>query len=222
MKHTKYLFFLLALTVPASTALAQTTVEPTSKSLPDEDRISAARGRYASTADGSQLDSDRKILAQFPRRGPGPPVPLHRGYPRRESYQSPWMDRGSPGHALIGAAIGFGIGAAVGAAGSAHNKTSVGSGAICGGALLGLIGGALGASLNGPHHFAHRRTVYPPSSPEDEEAARNADSQGRGSHDNENGSERSVSAQVTPLNKGTSVEAVDQKFATDASGPINW
>ena len=222
MEYTKYFPFLLALILQASAALAQAGVGPASTTAADSDGISAARTQYASTADSSRQDNDRKILAQFPRRGPARPFPPFRGYRPRESYQSPWMDRGDGGHALIGAAIGFGIGAAIGAAGSAHNKTSVGGGAIFGGALFGLIGGALGASLGGPHHFAHRRTVYPPSSPEDEEAARNAASQGRGSHNNEHGSERLVSSRVTPSNRVTSVEALDQKFAGNASGPVNW
>ncbi len=167
MKHTRKHSFLPALVLLASVALAQTRDSLKEDSNSAEDSISVARSQYTQTSNSSP-EADNTTLAQLPPGGPARPFPARRGYPRG-TYQTPWMEHGNPGHALIGAAIGVGVGAALGAIGSAHQGEPAGPGAIIGGALFGFIGGAIGAAHGGPHMFAHRRRVYRPSSPEDDE-----------------------------------------------------
>jgi hypothetical protein len=174
MRHTKHIHLLLASVLFVSGAAAQTGDSQVADSASREDSISAARSRYTQTADSSP-DTNNTTLAQLPRGGPGRPFPPQRGYPRRGSYQTPWMDHGNAAHALIGAAIGFGIGAAIGVDKSTRNGTPVGAGVMIGGGLFGLIGGAIGSGIGGfpggRYAFGHRRRAYPQSSPEDEEEA---------------------------------------------------
>ncbi len=159
----------------ASAASGQTNDSQRENGAAGSDQVAAARSQYDGPTDVLHDGGDRAILAQFPRRGPGPPFPPGRGYARRENYQTPWMDHGDAGHAAIGAAIGFGIGAAVGALGGIHNHTPIGDGVVLGGSLFALIGGAIGASHGGPHYFAHHRRSYRPSWSDDDEK-RNAQS----------------------------------------------
>jgi hypothetical protein len=124
MKHTErtpLLILLLALLIPVSSALAQITDDQNvaEKSSPGNDPISAARSSYTSNAklEGTPRGADDPLdlnLAQLPRNPPAPPPRPPRGY-APESYQTHWMDHGSPRHALIGALIGFGVGAALAA-----------------------------------------------------------------------------------------------------------
>ncbi len=167
MAYTKQIHLLLASVLLASGALAQTRDGQAANSAPGADEVSAARSHYTRTADLSPDANDGKTLAQFSRRRPGPPFPPH-GYPRG-TYQTPWMEHGNAGHAVIGAAIGFGVGAALGAISNGHKGTPVGAGAIVGGALFGFIGGAIGAAHGGPHPFARRGRVFRPSWPEEDE-----------------------------------------------------
>jgi hypothetical protein len=126
-------------------------------------------------------DDDRTILAQFPRRGPGPSFPPHSGYSPRENYQTPWLNHGDAGHTVIGAAIGFGIGAALGGIGSARNHTPIGDGVLLGGSLCALIGGAIGASHGSPYYFAHHHRIHPPwSGGNDQSTAQSGSNKGRG------------------------------------------
>ena len=106
-------------------------------------------------------DNDSKTLAQLPRRGSGMPLP-HRGYPQPESYRSRWMDRGSAGHAVIGAAIGFTLGAILGAKANKNPQpgTTAGVVVIFGG-FGALIGGFIGGAHAGSYPFAHQRGIYP-------------------------------------------------------------
>jgi len=173
MKLTRKFCFLLAPVLSASIVFAQTRDAGEAKSGPESDQISAARSQYTRTTgispDANPDAKDDNTLAQFPRARPGMPFPPQRGY-APGSYQTPWMDHGSAGHVLIGAAIGFGIGAALGARNSAQNGTPVSGGILIGGGLFGFIGGCVGAAVGsfhgGPYPFAHRRP-YRPSSPKD-------------------------------------------------------
>jgi hypothetical protein len=161
MKHTKYVPFLLALLLAASTAFAQTE-DPRASAPPQEGaEISAARSPYTQTADISHEDNDSKTLAQLPRRGSGMPLP-HRGYPQPESYRSRWMDRGSAGHAVIGAAIGFTLGAILGAKANKNPQPGTTAGAVViFGGFGALIGGFIGGAHAGSYPFAHQRGIYP-------------------------------------------------------------
>jgi hypothetical protein len=204
MKHTKHVHILLASILLASVAFAQTTDLPAASNSSGGDEIATARSRYEKTTDVLHADDDGRTLAQFPRRGPGPPFPSQHRYPRgRENYQTSWMDHGDAGHTLIGAAIGFGIGAALGATNGARNHTSIGDGVIIGGSLVGLIGAAIGASHGRPYFFARHRRSYPRSwqnddKDKDEEADRTADSPDfHDSHAKQNPVGRIVSAGTT-------------------------
>jgi hypothetical protein len=209
MKPTKFfsfLPFLLASLLLAPSVMAQMTEDrrpetETEKDTRRIDDISAARSRYTETPEVSPDANDNNILAQLPRRGPGMPFPSRRGYPRG-SYQTPWMNHGGAGHAVIGAAIGFGVGAALGAISNAHQGTPVGAGAIVGGALFGFIGGAIGAAHGGPHPFARRGRAYRPSWPEDDEESHLR------SHPKDGLAEQSVSARFVSPSQPAGVEAM--------------
>jgi hypothetical protein len=170
MTHTRKLSLLLAPVLLASVVFAQTRDNAEANASRD-DAVSAARSRYVQTSEISP-ETDHKTLAQLHRGGPARPFPPHRGYPRG-TYQTPWMDHGSAGHVLIGAAVGFGVGAALGAQNSARNGTPVAGGILIGGGLLGFLGGCAGKAVGDLQgiHFAptHRRRTYWPSGPEDDE-----------------------------------------------------
>jgi hypothetical protein len=175
MKLTRKFCFLLAPVLSASVVFAQTRDEGATSTSSGSDQVSAARTQYTRTTgispDANPDAKDDNTLAQFPRARPGMPFPPPGGYPRG-SYQTQWMDHGSAGHVLIGAAIGFGIGAALGARSSAQNGTPVSGGILIGGGIFGFIGGCVGAAVGsfhgGPYPFAHRRP-YRPSSPRDDD-----------------------------------------------------
>ena len=172
MKHTKHIYLLLASVLVASSAFAQTSNRQAASTAPAEDAIAAARSQYTPSAALSTDASDGETLAQFSRRRPGTPFPPQHGY-RWGSGQTSWMNHGSPGHILIGAAIGFGVGAALGAHQSVRNGTPVSGGIIIGGGLFGFLGGCVGqavATFPGLHYSsAHRRRDYQPSWPEEDE-----------------------------------------------------
>jgi hypothetical protein len=174
MRKTKHTPLLLASLLMASVTFAQTKDEQRADPAP-ADVISAARSRYIQTA-GISPDADNRVVAQFQRGAPPRPFPVQHGY-TRGSYQTPWVDHGSAGHILIGAAIGFGVGAALGAKQSAQNGTPVSGGIVLGGALFGLLGGCVGRAvgdLQGLHYWsAHSRRVYRPSWPEDDVESKN-------------------------------------------------
>lgn len=164
MTHTRNFSLLLAPVLLVSVAFAQT------KDLRAENRadeVMAARSRYTQTAENSPATGNGAALAQLRRGRLRQPLPP-RGYPRG-TYQTPWMEHGNAAHAAIGAAIGFGIGATLGAINSEHRGTPVSGGVLIGGGLFGFIGGAIGAVHGGPHLFTHRRGVYGPSGPHDDE-----------------------------------------------------
>jgi hypothetical protein len=162
MKHLRIFSTLLMLLVLASVVFAQARDDRQPETASTSDEIPAARSQYAVGIWPNAMPDakDDNTLAQFPRARPGMQFPHQRGY-SRGSYETPWMDHGSAGHVLIGAAIGFGIGAALGAKNSAQNGTTVSGGIMIGGGLFGLIGGcvggAIGSSYGGRHPFAHRR-----------------------------------------------------------------
>ncbi len=198
MRHTHKSSLFLASILLASAALAQTNNSVDADALPERDSIADARTRYAQTLNVQQDGSNDGTLARFsqPGRFPRP------GYPRQQSYRTPWTDHGNARHVLIGAAIGFGIGAALGASHSAHNGTPVSGGVLIGGGIFGFIGGAIGSGFGGSYSFAHRGRGFPmPGTEEDEEA-------NRGSHPGVSGSKSSSaarSASVTPPSHGRSV-----------------
>ena len=163
MRHTKHLPLLLAPVLMASVTFAQTQNrdgQPVDSGQA-ENAISAARSPYTQTV-GTSSGADDTTVAQLHRGEPGRPFPPQRGYPR-PTYQRQWTDHGNAGHILVGAAIGFGIGAALGASNSARNGTPVSGGIILGGGLFGFLGGCIGATVGGPHLFAHRRGLTRPS-----------------------------------------------------------
>jgi hypothetical protein len=188
-RHASFLSFLLASLVLASMALAQTTEArqtETEKDLRSGDTISAARSPYTQNAkaEGASRDAgDAMLLAQRFQPRPMPPFRPQRGYPQG-SYRTPWMDHGSAGHALIGAAIGFGLGGALGAAANRdhHSGATAGAVVLCGG-LGALIGGAIGGSHGGGFAFTHHRRIYRPSGREGEESDLNAHLTGSHSED---------------------------------------
>lgn len=169
MKPTKHIPLLLASVLLASVTFAQTRDGRAADTAPEE--ISVARSHYTQTPD-TTLGTENTTLAQRTRGGPGRPFPPQQGYPR-PTYQARWTDHGNAGHILIGAAIGFGIGAALGANNSARNGTPVSGGIIFGGGIFGFLGGCVGKAVGDLQgiHFAstHRRRIYRPSSPEDDE-----------------------------------------------------
>jgi hypothetical protein len=213
MKHTRKYYFLLALVLLASVALAQTRDSLEADKISAEDSISAARSKYAQTSNSSP-DADNPTLAQVPRRRPARPFPARRGYPRG-TYQTPWMEHGNPGHALIGAGIGIGVGAALGAVSNANKGAPVGAGAIVGGALFGCIGGAIGAAHGGPHMFAHRGRVYRPSWPDDDEES-HLRFPSKDSH-----AEQSVLARPASPSQPTGVEAMAPSSSGTRTVPGN-
>jgi hypothetical protein len=158
----------------ASVALAQTTADQrTQEDTRNSNSIAAARSQYIQNSEISP-DANKTTLAQLRQGGPGRPFPAQHGYPR-PTNQTPWMDHGSAGHILIGAAIGFGIGAAIGANNSARNGTPVSGGILIGGGLFGFLGGCVGKAVGDLQglHFAsvRRRRTYRPSGPEDDEVS---------------------------------------------------
>lgn len=195
----------------ASVTFAQTRDSRVVNSALGPDGVSAARSQYIQTAEIPGDSNDGKVLAQFPRRGPGTPFPARRGYPGGR-YRTPWVGHGNAGHILIGAAIGFGVGAALGANQSAHNRTPVAGGIIVGGGLLGFIGGCVGKAvgdLHGLHYSpAYRRRTYRPSGPEDDEQS------DLRSHSKDARLERSVSA----ISSGIAASA-SQLAGAEASAP---
>lgn len=186
MKLTRKSSILLAPALLASVVFAQIRDERAGDNLSGGNEISAARSPYTTDISPDEKPDPRggKTLAQLPRTRPGMQFPPQRGYPRG-NYQTPWMDHGSAGHVLIGAAIGFGVGAALGAKNSAQNGTPVSGGIIIGGGLFGLIGGcvggAIGSSYGGLHPFEHR-SRYRPSwpRPDDDEKSNFRSSSKRG------------------------------------------
>jgi hypothetical protein len=164
MRYPRVIPSLLASLLTVSSASAQTSDAPTANNLNAGSEIAAARSQYSQTPEISPDANHDTIVAQLARRGPGRPFPPQRGYPRG-TYQTPWMEHGNAGHALVGAAIGFGVGAAIGACGSDRSGTTLGGRVIIGGTILAVIGGAIG----GAHPWPHARRAYRPSWPEDDE-----------------------------------------------------
>jgi hypothetical protein len=186
-KHVSFLPFLLAFTISASSALAQTAENRETdhgEERSSRDPISVVRSPYTTNACARDIsgDSDNGIrLAQLSRSGLMHRSPSHHGYSRR-NYQTPWMDHGNAGHALIGAAIGFGLGAAFGVAANAdHHSGTNGAAVLIFGGLSALVGGAIGGAHGGPFAFAHHRKISRPpwtTDEEEEESRINADSAG--------------------------------------------
>ncbi len=167
-KHIPFLPFLLASLLVASGALAQAAQERQTETEREPARniaISAARSPYIQNAEADSIfpDADSgSTLAQLSRSRPSRPFPSRRGYPRG-GYQSPWMDHGNAGHAVIGAVIGFGLGAAVGAkANTSPYPGTTARAVVLFGSFGALIGAAVGAAHGGPYPFAHHRRSHPP------------------------------------------------------------
>jgi hypothetical protein len=203
-----------------SIAFAQTKDERGADTVSTSDEISAARSQYSTSIspDAEPDAKDDNTLAQFPRARPGMQFPHQRGY-SRGSYQAPWMDHGSAGHVLIGAAIGFGIGAALGARNSAQNGTPVSGGIMIGGGIFGLIGGcvggAIGSSYGGLPPFAHRRRHRRSWSWPDEDEESNIRSQSSSGH-----AERShPTDEVVATTPPTSATPPDSSPAQDFAKP---
>src|ERR1700722_14626952 len=103
----------------------------------------------------AQQSGENKIIsqaAQFPRspRGPMPP-------PRGRAYPSAFAPR-PPALSPLGALIGFGAGAALGATASGDQTTRGRvAGALIGGSLCALIGGAIGHAFSAVGYNFHAR-----------------------------------------------------------------
>src|ERR1700722_14562168 len=105
--------------------------------------------------ESTQQSGENKIITQaapFPRspRGPMPP-------PRGRAYPSAFAPR-PPALSPLGALIGFGAGAALGATASGDQTTRGRvAGALIGGSLCALIGGAIGHAFSAVgHNFRDR------------------------------------------------------------------
>jgi hypothetical protein len=196
MRYPRMIPSLLASLLIVSSAAAQTSDAPPANNLNAGNEIAAARSQYSQTPEISPDANHDTIVAQLPRRGPGRPFPPQRGYPRG-TYQTPWMEHGNAGHALVGAAIGFGVGAAIGACGSDRSGTTLGGRVIIGGTILAVIGGAIG----GAHPWPHARRAYRRSWPEDDE-----ESDVR-SHSKERDAGQSVSTRQVFPRQSTGIEA---------------
>ena len=195
MTHTRKSSFLLASVLLASVAFGQTRDSGAANSAAGDEGISAARNQYTQTAEVSP-DAKDDTVAQLARRGPRTPFPPQRGYPRG-TYQTPWMEHGNAGPAVIGAVIGFGVGAAIGACGSDRSGTTLGGRVIIGGTILAVIGGAIG----GAHPWPHARRAYRPSWPEDDQESHLR------SHSKERDAGQSVSARQALPRRSTGIEA---------------
>ena len=157
MRQTKHIPFLLALVLLASVTLAQSKDGQGADSAPGEKAISEARSQYINTADISPADS--KTLSQVPGRGPAMPFPRQSGYPRG-TYGTPWMDHGSAGHVLVGAAIGFGLGALVGVKANKDPHPGATGAAVV---IFGGFGALMGGLIGGSHPLLHAHRGSRPS-----------------------------------------------------------
>jgi hypothetical protein len=187
MKNLQALSPLLTSLLLASMALAQAgglPDAPTPQDSASEQRSAHAPTRHAPTteapshqaADPAAQSTGNEIITQaapFPRatRRPTPP-------PRGRAYPSAFAAPRPPALSPVGALIGFGAGAALGAAASG-DQTARGrvAGALIGGTLCALIGGAIGRSfsLRSSHHYhdwddaqkrKHHKPVPRPIEPE--------------------------------------------------------
>jgi len=158
MKNLQVISSLLTSLLLGSVALAQTG------SLPDapqpHDPASAqlestpaahteeSTSQSAPQADENKLLSQARPYPRFPRGPMGPP--RGRAYPRAFAPPPPAL---SP----IGALIGFGFGAALGASASGdHTSAGRVAGALIGGGLCALIGGAIGGVFSLAHSHNYR------------------------------------------------------------------
>jgi hypothetical protein len=165
MKNLQVIFPLLTSLLLSSVALAQ------AGSLPDapqpQDSVStqlqstSAANTEESTSKSAPPSDENKLLSQalpyprFPRGPMGPP--RGRAYPRAFAPPPPAL---SP----IGALIGFGFGAALGASASGdHTSAGRVAGALIGGGLCALIGGAIGGgfALVHSHNFRDWESKHP-------------------------------------------------------------
>ena len=149
MKRTRALTILLAATLTASIALAQTN--PPGLDGDAEARLAAARSAYVQPDVGAGGQVQR--FPQRPTLPPQRPLPPY-GAPSRLHNQRPL---------LIGAMIGFGLGAAAGAAANKDDHTNAKIAAP-------LLGGSVGAALGAGVGYAFRpvrlhRSPRPPRSP---------------------------------------------------------
>lgn len=145
MKRHERLLFLFALLLPISSALGQAWDDQTANDLPQQ--IAAARCAYAAKdacapATPGTHDGGNTVVAQLPRRGPGPAFGP-RGPMGRPAYSGMWGQPEPSGrHVLVGAAIGALVGVALGAKGNAGARGTFGLSALCAG-----IGAGMGASV---------------------------------------------------------------------------
>jgi len=195
MRYPRVIPSVLASLLIVSSAPAQTSDAPTANNLNAGSEIAAARSQYTQTPEIPDANDDT-IVAQLPRRGPRTPFPPQRGYPQG-TYQTPWMEHGNAGPAVIGAVIGFGVGAAIGACGSDRSGTTLGGRVIIGGTILAVIGGAIG----GAHPWPHARRAYRRSWPEDD------DESDFRSHSRERDAGQSVSTRQAFPRQSTGIEA---------------
>jgi hypothetical protein len=115
---------------------------------------SSAANPEESTSQSDPLSDENKLLSQarpYPQYPRGPMGPARgRAYPRAFAPPPPAL---SP----VGALIGFGFGAALGAAGSGdHTSGARVAGALIGGGLCALIGGAIGGGFSLVHSHNYR------------------------------------------------------------------
>ncbi|MGP0018072.1 MAG: hypothetical protein ACLPHP_05855 [Candidatus Sulfotelmatobacter sp.] len=142
MKRHEGLLFLFALLLPISSALAQTATPQPAREVPKQ--IADARCAYTAMDDactgaspGTHDAVGNGVLAQLPRRGPGPSFGP-RGPMGRPAYPAMWGQPEPSGrHALVGAVIGGLLGWAVATKGNAGARATFG---------LATVGAGLGAS----------------------------------------------------------------------------
>jgi hypothetical protein len=159
--------FMMLLLLLASSGLAQTADSQSTKDFPERDfspQVALARRAYAqheeTSTGGSSNASDadgKTILAQVPRRMPGPMV---RPPTRPAAYPSMWRSQGNGRHALIGALIGLGVGVAVCAKGNADVRASL---------AIGTLGAGIGAAMGFSIPSFPDRNMYRRNWPDDDE-----------------------------------------------------
>lgn len=158
MKNLQTLSPLLTALLLGSMALAQASTLPEAPQPQDSASadVQLAQTPIAQTPNQSVRQStENKLISQasaFPRSPRGPALP-----PRGRAYPSAFAPR-PPVLSPLGALIGFGAGAALGATASG-DQTARGrvAGALIGGTLCALIGGAIGHAFSAVGYNFHDR-----------------------------------------------------------------
>jgi hypothetical protein len=207
MKHHEEFLVVLALLLPVSNALAQTANVQPANNVPRQ--VAVARCAYTATDDACANPSDpggsgNAVLAQLPRRGPGP------GFGRRPmggpGYPAMWQAQPSGRHALIGAVIGAALGWAVAAKGNAGARATL---------AVATVGAGLGAGMGLSVPSFPSRSPYFRRWPDDEDGQASARKSAKPGRSSPSSAPQAVSADPAPPNPRPSAEGAS--FTTPAA-----